>query len=66
MRFLVIWGFITGVKRIFTAAAVIAAAVIAGVALPSLAQDEMTEEELLKRGKRVFVLCRNVFLPPLL
>ena len=57
MRFLAIWGFI--MKRIFTAAAVIAAAVIAGVASPSVAQDEMTEEELLKRGKRMFVLCRS-------
>lgn len=31
----------------------------AGNALPAAAQDEMTEEQLLKRGKRVFVLCRS-------
>jgi cytochrome c len=28
-------------------------------ALPAVAQDEMTNEELMKRGKRVFVLCRS-------
>lgn len=28
-------------------------------ALPAAAQDEMSEEDLLKRGKRVFVLCRS-------
>jgi cytochrome c len=48
-------------KRILTAA-LTAAAVIAPVmimaVLPSVAQ-EMTEEQLLKRGKRVFVLCRS-------
>ncbi len=48
-------------KRILTAA-LTAAAVIAPVmimaVLPSAAQ-EMTEEQLLKRGKRVFVLCRS-------
>ena len=48
-------------KRILTAA-LTAAAVIAPVmimgALPSAAQ-EITEEQLLKRGKRVFVLCRS-------
>lgn len=27
--------------------------------MPAAAQDEMTEEQLLKRGKRVFVLCRS-------
>jgi cytochrome c len=31
----------------------------AGSALPAAAQDEMTEEQLMKRGKRVFVLCRS-------
>lgn len=31
----------------------------AGTAMPAAAQDEMTEEQLLKRGKRVFVLCRS-------
>ena len=30
-----------------------------GIAMPAAAQDEMTEEQLLKRGKRVFVLCRS-------
>lgn len=31
----------------------------AGSALPAAAQDEMSEADLLKRGKRVFVLCRS-------
>ena len=35
-----------------------ALAVIVGGGLPATAQ-EMTEEQLLKRGKRVFVLCRS-------
>ncbi|MDE0800625.1 MAG: cytochrome c family protein [Rhodospirillaceae bacterium] len=30
-----------------------------GIAMPAAAQDEMTEEQLMKRGKRVFVLCRS-------
>lgn len=30
-----------------------------GIAMPVAAQDEMTEEQLMKRGKRVFVLCRS-------
>ncbi len=44
-------------KRLFTAL-VATTALLAGNALPVQAQ-EMTEEQLLKRGKRVFVLCRS-------
>ena len=49
-------------KRILTAvfsfAALAAAGSIPGSA-PTLAQEEMSEADLLKRGKRVFVLCRS-------
>lgn len=44
-------------KRFLTIAFATAALTMSG-SLPSFAQ-EMTEEELLKRGKRVFVLCRS-------
>lgn len=44
-------------KRLFAVAFATAALAMSG-SMPSVAQ-EMTEEELLKRGKRVFVLCRS-------
>jgi cytochrome c len=44
-------------KRILTAVFSLAALVAAG-SVPAAAQ-EMSEEDLLKRGKRVFVLCRS-------
>lgn len=44
-------------KRILTAVFSLAAVVAAG-SVPAAAQ-EMSEEDLLKRGKRVFVLCRS-------
>lgn len=44
-------------KRLFAVAFATAALAISG-SMPSVAQ-EMTKEELLKRGKRVFVLCRS-------
>ncbi len=44
--------------RQFFTATLTALVVIAGGGLPATAQD-MTEEQLLKRGKRVFVLCRS-------
>lgn len=49
-------------KRIFTAVFSFAALAAAGTILaaaPALAQEEMSEADLLKRGKRVFVLCRS-------
>lgn len=44
-------------KRLVTIAFATAALAISG-SMPAVAQ-EMTEEELMKRGKRVFVLCRS-------
>lgn len=44
-------------KRLLTVAFASAALAMSG-SIPAGAQ-EMTEEELLKRGKRVFVLCRS-------
>ena len=49
------WGLT--MKHLFTVAGIAAALAFSGTA-PVVAQ-EMTEEELLKRGKRVFVLCRS-------
>ena len=49
-------------KRILTAVFSFAALAAAGsipAAAPALAQEEMSEADLLKRGKRVFVLCRS-------
>lgn len=43
--------------RFFTLVFAVVALAVGG-AMPASAQ-EMTEEELLKRGKRVFVLCRS-------
>ncbi|MGB1876966.1 MAG: c-type cytochrome [Rhodospirillaceae bacterium] len=42
----------------FLTLAIAAFALAAGGSLPASAQ-EMTEEQLMKRGKRVFVLCRS-------
>lgn len=44
-------------KRLMTLAAAVAALTMWAQS-PAIAQD-MSEEELLKRGKRVFVLCRS-------
>lgn len=44
-------------KRLFTVA-LTAAALISGGTMPAAAQ-EMSHEDLMKRGKRVFVLCRS-------
>lgn len=44
-------------KRLL-AVAFATAALATGISMPTVAQ-EMTEEELMKRGKRVFVLCRS-------
>ena len=45
-------------KHILTGA-LFMAAVFTAIPFPTVAQEVMTEEQLLKRGKRVFVLCRS-------